>query len=211
MNRVFSNMKIMVLHAYSWRSAIIFSLAFNLLLFTLPAVYTRKGNESEQVEYVPVEMIQLAGEEKPEPLRPSAAALVPSAEQQPVETSPQPIVEKELGMDKTGQEPVPPVPQQPQTVYQPFHKVTRMPYFKSQVKPVYPSSERAAGTEARVVAEVYINVYGGVDEVRIIKSGGKSFDDAVIRATQASSFTPGYLDGKQVAVKVQIPFVFKLR
>ena len=192
-----------------WRGPVLFSLAFNLLLFSLAAVSTWKSYQTGQTDYLPVEMIQLAGEERPAPLTPSTPT--PPAAKQSVETRPQPVIEKELGMDKTGKEPAPPAPEQQRTVYQSFHQVTRMPYFKAQVKPVYPSSERAAGVEARVIAEVYINAYGGVDNVKVIKSGGKLFDEAVIRAIQASSFNPGYREGKPVAVKTQIPFVFKLR
>jgi TonB family protein len=61
------------------------------------------------------------------------------------------------------------------------------------------------------VVEVFINVNGSVDEVKLVKSGGAAFDDAVIKSVNASFFEPGYMDGKQVAVRMQIPYVFKLR
>lgn len=95
--------------------------------------------------------------------------------------------------------------------YQMVHRTSRPPVFRTQVNPVYPASERNAGKESRVVAEVYINRNGGVDEVKLIKSGGAAFDEAVIRALKASSFEPGYMDGRQVAVRMQIPYAFRLR
>jgi len=95
--------------------------------------------------------------------------------------------------------------------YLAVHRVSKLPFFKTQVAPVYPYSERSAGVEARVIAEVYINERGGVDDVKIVKSAGKSFDEAVLRAVKDSTFSPGYLEGLPVAVKVQIPFAFKLR
>ncbi len=194
----------------SWRNAIAFSLAFNLFLYMLMAALTWKSVLPEQVEYMPVTMMDLPSAEKRVPLAPSAPK-PPPAQEQPVEQKPQPVVEKELGMDKTGEEPVQPPAQQPQVVYHPFHKVTRMPYFKNQVKPAYPPSERASGVEAKVIAEVYINQFGGVDAVKIIKSGGKYFDEAVLAAVKNSSFNPAFLEGKPVAAKVQIPFTFRLR
>ena len=97
------------------------------------------------------------------------------------------------------------------TDYQSVHRISKLPLFRKQVTPEYPISERNAGKEARIVVEVYINVNGAVDEVKLIKSGGAAFDEAVIKSVKASSFEPGYMDGKQVAVRMQIPYVFKLR
>jgi len=95
--------------------------------------------------------------------------------------------------------------------YQTVHRISRLPIFRTQINPEYPASERNAGKESRVVVEVYLNRNGVVDEVKLIKSGGAPFDEAVIKALKASSFEPGYMDGKQVAVRMQIPYVFKLR
>jgi len=91
------------------------------------------------------------------------------------------------------------------------HRASKPPFFKTQAAPVYPYSERTAGVEARVIAEVYLNEYGGVDDVKIVKSAGSAFDEAVLKAVKDSTFSPGYLEGRPVAVKVQIPFAFKLR
>jgi len=94
--------------------------------------------------------------------------------------------------------------------YLPIHRVGKQPYFKIQVKPVYPASERASGVEARVMVEIDLNRYGGVDNVRIVKSGGRFFDEAVIKAVMTSSFEPAYVDGQPTEVRVQIPYLFKL-
>lgn len=194
-----------------WREAIALALIFNLMLFGLFASFTEK-RKNKDAEYIPVDVIRLSPtreKEEPPDLRPSApaAALAPQSQ---LETKQEPPAEKELGLDKTGEEPFQP-PTPAQTVYIPQHRVTRAPNFKTQVKPAYPSSERAGGVEARVLVEVYINEYGGVDDVKVINSGGLLFDQAVITAVKASSFSPGYLEGKTVAVRVQIPYVFKIR
>ena len=95
--------------------------------------------------------------------------------------------------------------------YQPFHRLTRLPIYKTRIEPVYPLSERIAGREVRVLVEIFLNVHGGVDAVTIKKSGGEVFDQAVIRAVRASSFEPGYAGEQPVPTLLQIPYVFKLR
>jgi TonB family protein len=47
--------------------------------------------------------------------------------------------------------------------------------------------------------------------VKLIRSGGRLFDQAVMKAARDSSFEPGYRDDKPVPVRVQIPYSFKLR
>lgn len=95
--------------------------------------------------------------------------------------------------------------------YQAFYKLTRLPSFRSRSEPVYPDTERMTGGEARVLAEIYINEHGIVDDVAIKKSGGKLFDKAVIDAVRKSSFHPGYMREKAVATVIQIPYLFKLK
>jgi protein TonB len=101
---------------------------------------------------------------------------------------------------------LPPVP-----AYIPSHKLTRLPAFLSKVDPVYPEGERFTGRDARVVVEILLGPEGTVDSVKIIKSGGAVFDAAVRKALEESRFSPGLMDDRPVAVRVQIPFVFKLK
>ncbi len=98
-----------------------------------------------------------------------------------------------------------------ETVYQPFYEVTKLPDFKERVKPEYPSSERSRGIESLVIAEIYINEHGMVDEVMIIKSGGILFDQAVIEAVKSRVFQKAKINGKTIAVMVKITYKFKLR
>ncbi len=95
--------------------------------------------------------------------------------------------------------------------YQAFYRLTRIPSFKSRAEPVYPNSERMTGSEARVLAEIYLDERGVVDEVTIKKSGGRLFDKAVIDAARQSSFHPGYMGEKTVPCVIQIPYTFKLK
>jgi protein TonB len=95
--------------------------------------------------------------------------------------------------------------------YLAFHRLTRLPAFRSRSEPLYPDSERMSGGEARVLAEIYLDEQGRVDDVTIKKSGGRLFDSAVIAAVRKSSFQPGYMGEKPVATVIQIPYLFKLK
>lgn len=82
-----------------------------------------------------------------------------------------------------------------------------------RVEPVYPNTGREwiTGGEARVLAMIYLDERGAVDDVTIKKSGGRLFDKAVINAVRQSSFQPGYMGEKAVPTVVQIPYTFKLK
>lgn len=94
---------------------------------------------------------------------------------------------------------------------QPLSKLTRPPAFLHKIDPVYPVAEQRAGSQANVLAEVTIDDKGNVREVRIIKSAGENFDNAVREALLNSAFVPGYIDKQAVAVRVIVPFRFNLR
>jgi len=88
--------------------------------------------------------------------------------------------------------------------------LTRIPGPLRKIEAAYPSSERRAGNQAYVLAEVVIDAQGKVQNVQILKSGGKAFDKAVIEALNKSEFSPGYIGDKAVPVRISIPFRFNL-
>ncbi len=108
----------------------------------------------------------------------------------------------------------PPVPEPPVAVQkeeiQPLFKLTRVPGFAHKVDPIYPAKERNSGTQASVLAEVTLNSRGEVFGVRIVKSGGSLFDEAVKLALQKSSFSPAMMGTKPVATRIMVPFRFNL-
>lgn len=99
----------------------------------------------------------------------------------------------------------------PAYTVQALNKLTRPPAFLHRIEPVYPGSEQRAGSQANVLAEVTIDPLGNVVAVRIVKSAGNSFDDAVIEALKKSAFVPGYINTEAVAVRVLVPFRFTLK
>lgn len=209
----------------SWRSAIAVSMLLHLTLFSLFAVIVINREGGRDIEYIPVELIRSSGDGQ----RATGGSYRPSDAQPKEESDPRQILpaEEVSGLVNKVPETSPDAPSPAQTAsgsygnvsgpsqegtgYQPFHAVSRVPFFKVQTKPIYPPSERTAGVEARVLVEVYINERGTVDKVKLVKSGGPLFDQAVMTAAMNSSFEPGYMDGRPVPVRVQIPYVFKLR
>lgn len=139
---------------------------------------------------------------KPEPVEPVAKVEPPAP--QP-EIAPEPAVVAQNAPPAPQMESPPPAP-----AYQETEQLSNLPYLRNNVKPVYPRSALRSGRKARVVAEVFISEKGVVDDVRIAESGGEEFDAAVIAALKKSLFEPGYMSGKAVAVRVRIPFNFKV-
>lgn len=101
--------------------------------------------------------------------------------------------------------------QQSRSGIQPISKLTRLPSFLQKIEPVYPRSEQRAGSQAYVLAEVTIDEKGVVQNVKIARSAGTAFDNAVIEALKKSIFVPGYIGQEAVAVRVLVPIRFNLR
>jgi len=210
-----------------FRHALAVSVIFHLAVFSLAVLLAAQQGRGDS-EYIAVDLIQPSGGGR-QALRIPRPPVAASGEE-PLphqETEQDRPAEDVMGLVKKIPESSPAAPSQAQsgflsssnipgspsagTGYLPFHRLSRIPSFKVQTQPVYPPSERTAGAEARVIVEVYINENGTVDNVMLIKSGGRLFDQAVIKAARDSSFEPGYRDDKPVPVRVQIPYSFKLR
>jgi TonB family protein len=192
----------------SWVVSVIVAVTFNIALFGVMGYLIGHTDEARAVEAVPIKLLSYAPSEPPKPLpkrtikkqekkkirekKPTKKLLGVSKE-----PDPEPEVEEEIEPDEPD--------------YQPLYSLSAMPSFVRQVEPKYPPKERFKGREARVVAEVSIDVNGSVRSVRIIESGGGVFYGAVKVAISKSIFTPGYQNGKPVATRVKIPYQFKLR
>lgn len=188
---------------------------FNSVLFGLIAILVGDIAETKAVEAIPIRMITLAPKpkEQPKPI-PRKKAKKPDKKKLKKKVKPKPPMKKIVGLSKEKKpEPVKPPEEivEPEPDYQPLYSLSALPSFVRQVSPKYPEHARFAGKEAKVLAEVSIDVSGSVRSVRIIESSGEEFDQAVIDAIGKSLFTPGYQRGRPVAVRVQIPYSFKLR
>lgn len=92
----------------------------------------------------------------------------------------------------------------------PVFKLTSMPRFIHRAQ-FYPPSMRSLGKEAIVKLEVLIDKAGVVRNVIVLESAGAIFDQAAIESMMASTFVPGNVEGKAVAVLKRMPVRFTLR
>ncbi|MDH4185190.1 MAG: TonB family protein [Nitrospinota bacterium] len=213
--------------ASRWTAAWAAAALMNISLFAMVAFVMSRASVPEPDEVTSVKLIVLEPRPpvplpppppppKPKPKPPLVKKIEPKPEPVP-EPPPEPEpVPDTMGLDPEKEPepeppPAPPAPPPPAPVYVPSHKLTRLPAFVARIEPEYPENERFTGRDARVLVEILLNPDGKIDSINIIKSGGPAFDEAVVKALRESSFTPGYMDERPVAVRVQIPFVFKLR
>ncbi|HEU5058867.1 MAG TPA: TonB family protein [Kofleriaceae bacterium] len=105
----------------------------------------------------------------------------------------------------------PPAPRPPARRFVPIFEVTRMPKAIRPVQPEVPDEFRSQNREAVVVVEVAISAAGRVVEARVIKKAGFGLDEAAIAAARRTTFEPAMQGDRPVAVKMQIPYRFKVR
>ncbi|HUS63330.1 MAG TPA: TonB family protein [Kofleriaceae bacterium] len=106
--------------------------------------------------------------------------------------------------------PVKPAPR-PARKFVPIFEVTRMPRALAAVQPEVPEEFRAARREAVVVVEVAIGADGVVLGARVVKQAGFGLDEAATAAARRTRFAPALVGDRPVAVKMQIPYRFKVR
>lgn len=162
------------------------------------------------VPVVPPPAIKPSQPPAPAPVQAVAAPDVPIITKIAPTTTPAPVTEApQVVQALTVPAPEPPIAVQQEEI-QPLFKLTRVPGFARKVEPIYPAKERNSGTQASVLAEVTLNSRGEVINVRIVKSGGSLFDEAVKLALQKSSFLPAMMGTKPVATRIMVPFRFNL-
>jgi protein TonB len=163
------------------------------------------------MQTINVELLGQTAESKPRPYSAKPAAIprpIPETASETENPLPQ-----EAKTAETAE--APSTPQQENisgaSTVQPLSKLTRPPAFLRRIEPVYPTAEQRAGSQAYVLAEVTIDEQGKVLEVKIMKSAGSAFDNAVTEALKKSIFVPGYIGKDAVAVRVLVPFRFNLK
>ncbi|MBV8204594.1 MAG: TonB family protein [Candidatus Eremiobacteraeota bacterium] len=85
------------------------------------------------------------------------------------------------------------------------------PKFKTQVKPNYPESARAAHETGTVFVKVLVEPNGTAKQVMIAKSSGhKDLDDEVLRVAKESTYVPAMRDGKPTMAFYDFSYSFTL-
>ncbi|HQT81794.1 MAG: hypothetical protein B7Z60_08215 [Ferrovum sp. 37-45-19] len=77
--------------------------------------------------------------------------------------------------------------------------------------PNYPASARRNGEEGVVLLSFLINQAGQVELSKVLQSSGSSaLDEAALSALSQCRFTPATENGKAIAIRVTIPYVWRL-
>lgn len=80
-----------------------------------------------------------------------------------------------------------------------------------QARIVYPRAARRAGIQGRVFVEFVVDERGEPGDIRVVRGIGGGCDEAAVRAVRESRFTPGYVQGVPVRVRMTLPATFRLR
>jgi TonB family protein len=76
------------------------------------------------------------------------------------------------------------------------------------VEAEFPPSEVAAGKGAAVLLQIAIEASGKVAGVAVLESGGPAFDVAAVAAARQFVFTPAFVDGTPIPVKISYRYQF---
>ncbi|MBI3775741.1 MAG: energy transducer TonB [Gammaproteobacteria bacterium] len=93
---------------------------------------------------------------------------------------------------------------------EPLFRLTRLPDFGNATTLKYPAAEKNRGREGKVIAEFVIDLKGAVRDIKILKSAGTLFDQAVIDELGKMTFSPPYIGERAVAARFRREFQFKL-
>ncbi len=116
-----------------------------------------------------------------------------------------------------GQEPAEPVNDE-EVIYKSVEQMPRFPggeaemmkYLMQNIQ--YPYNAAKNDIEGRVVLQFVIEKDGHIGEVKVVRSVDEELDAEAVRVVKSMpNFTPGYQDGKPVAVWYTLPVMFKLQ
>ena len=92
----------------------------------------------------------------------------------------------------------------------PGGEVALMKYLMENVS--YPAEAAKNKIQGRVVVQFVVEADGHIGEVKVVRSVDKELDEEAVRVIKSlPDFTPGYQDGKPVAVWYTVPVSFMIR
>ena len=75
----------------------------------------------------------------------------------------------------------------------------------------YPTAAREAGTQGMVLLTFVVTAEGKVEAVEVLQGIGNGCDEEAVRViTKSGTWTPGKIDSKAVATRMNFPLKFKL-
>jgi len=217
-----------------WCGAYLLGSVFTVLWFVAVTGVLR-GERPVEPAVVPELALVMAPqpEAAPPPVEPPVKPRQPppkSVEPKPIEpVRPQPLV----APTTNDSSPIPPLPADPLPVSQnveavatpsvetsvaptppkvePMFRTTRQPGISNVMDMKnYPVAEKNRGREGTVIAEFTIDEKGAARDIKILKSAGALFDQAVIDHLSKTTFSPAYIGERPVAVRFPLEFKFKL-
>lgn len=84
------------------------------------------------------------------------------------------------------------------------------PHMINASAPIYPEDERRSGVQGTVVLSFVVGTDGLVQDIQIVESIGKAFDDAAVETVKKWRFTPGTYAGRSVPVHTRATLNFRL-
>jgi|ERR1035438_365049 TonB family protein len=91
----------------------------------------------------------------------------------------------------------------------PVFAAIKPPEIISGVVPDYPQSMKDRKIAGQVTVSVVIDVYGNVQDAKVVKASDDAFSEPALTAVKQWTFKPAERDGKAVAMRVEIPINFK--
>jgi TonB family protein len=73
-----------------------------------------------------------------------------------------------------------------------------------------PSLPWRAGSDSSVMLELIVDAKGSPQDLKVARSGGKSFDENALRAVRAWRFKPAVCDGRPIATTIQVEVNYRL-
>ncbi len=78
-----------------------------------------------------------------------------------------------------------------------------------QVEPEFTKKERAAGINANVLINLWVDEQGNPQHIRILRGFNETYNDKAVRAVEQYKFAPATENGKPVLVELNIEVNFK--
>ena len=98
--------------------------------------------------------------------------------------------------------------------YLPQHKISSIPVIPAEEiisRVEYPAMALQQGIEGVVYLELFIDQYGKIKKVAVLRDPGHGFAEAALRAMDGISCIPATANGQNVAVRFRYPVRFSIR
>lgn len=103
---------------------------------------------------------------------------------------------------------------EPEVEYLPQHKISSIPVIPAEKvisRVEYPAMALQQGLEGVVYLELFIDQYGEIKKVIVLRDPGHGFAEAALKAMEGISCIPATANGQNVAVRFRYPVRFSIK